>query len=90
LKRGISSDEAIGYNIYTDSNYRGNKIVNAVWAEIFNFLKRKKYKRLIHYVASQNLASMKVTSKVFKKKINTLYYISVLGFGKYFLSKRVK
>ena len=89
LKKGISSEEAIGYNIYTVPKYRGNKIVNAVWTEIFNFLKRKDYKRLTHYVASQNLASMKVTPKVFKKT-NILYYISILGFGRYFLSNRVK
>lgn len=89
LKKGISSEEVIGYNIYTVPEYRGNRIVNAVWAEIFDFLKRKDYKRLTHYVASQNLASMKVTPKVFKKT-NTLYYISICGFGRYFLSKRVK
>lgn len=89
LKKGISADEAISYNIYTDPDYRGNKIVNAVWAEIFKFLKRKGYKRLIDYVASQNLASMKVTSKLFKKT-GTLYYISIFSFEKYFLSKRVK
>ena len=89
MKKCISSEGAIGYNIYTDPRYRGNNIVIAVWSEIFKYLKRKSYKKMTNYVASQNIASRRVTPKVFKKT-NTLYYINILGFGRYFLSKRVK
>lgn len=90
LKKGVSSEELIGYNIYTDPEYRHNKVVEAVFTEIFKYLKRKNYKKIINYVGSQNIASIKVTSKVYTKKTNTLYYIGIFGFGRYFLSKKVK
>jgi GNAT superfamily N-acetyltransferase len=89
-KKGINPGEALIYNIYTTPKYRGNKIMAAVELEAFKYLKREGYKRAIGYTASQNIAAMKVDYRVFKKKTNTLHYISILGFGRYFLSNRVK
>ncbi len=89
LKKGVGMDEALSYNIYTDPRYRGNKIVEAVWVEMIKYLKGKNYKNMICYVASQNLASTKVTSRLFKNTC-VLYYISIFGFERYFISKEVK
>ena len=83
MQRGITSEEALGYNIYTTPEYRGNKIAEAVWAEIFKFLKGKGYKRMINYVASWNIGPMKITQKIFKNRTGNLYYFGIFGLGKY-------
>ena len=89
LKKGMSPEETLAYNTYTSPEYRGNKIMDAVRIEMFKFVKRKGYKRMIAYAASQNIGSIIVHLKLFKKT-NILYIVRIFGFTKYFLSKKVK
>lgn len=83
LERGISSEEALSYNVFCAPKFRDNKVMEAVFVEIFKSLKGKGHKKVIEYVESRNTASAKGADRVFKKKIGNLYYIGLLGFGKY-------
>lgn len=85
-KRGLSLDEAYTYNSFNVPEYRGNRVMEAVHVEIFRLLKRKGFKRVVTYVESHNLASMKADSRLFRKT-NTLYYIGIFGLGKYVLGR---
>lgn len=83
MKRDISPKEALSYNIFCDPRFRGNKVMEAVFVEMFKLLKGKGYKKVIEYVESQNIASIRGTYRAFKKKTGNLYYIGIFGVGKY-------
>jgi len=89
LKRGVNAGEAVDYIMYTDPEYRGNRIAEAVWIEMFKFLKRKGYQNQIGYNSSRNLEGMRLSKKL-KKATATLHYIRILSFTISFLSNRIR
>jgi len=86
-RRGISDKEALSYNTYTAPAYRGNRVAEAVFAQIFGCLAARGYKAMLGYVGYKNRASMKIVSRLFRNRTHTLYHFSVLGFGRFFLMK---
>jgi len=77
----LDLDTVLGYNIYTNPEFRHLNVVYAVWVEIFKLLRKDGYNKLIHYVSVQNVASINATSKIFRN-IGTLHYLWIFGIKK--------
>jgi len=85
IERNMSfeEDEAMIYDVYTFSSYRGKGIAPKIYEESIYSLKKSDYKKLYIAILEQNKPSRKTAEKLNFKPIKTITFLKIFGIKNY-------
>ena len=87
-KRELKNDEVLSYYSYCSPDYRGNNLMGAVRAKIFDYLTENNYQKIIAYVMPDNTPSIKVNTRFLGKPPLLVHFWKILGISFSFLSRK--
>lgn len=76
----LKEGEALLEGAYTFEKYRGNRLCDSVANDIFEIYRKLGFKRIITYVKSDNVASLRAAEKTGFKKFGELSVLKILFF----------
>lgn len=77
----LNKDEAVDYNSYIDTKYRGKRINKGLKIFAFKYLKEIGYKKVFGYIKNNNISSIKANEYLGYRKIGEIKCIIFMTIG---------